>query len=121
MTDEELNRKCAERMGWHTGRLASKVVAYDVSKCAIIAGNDEGGESVYDPLHNDAQCFALVERFGLQIEAGDTCSIAEGGDWLVWRPNPNRWVRDGKPDGRNDLVADRDIKRAIVECVAGMK
>lgn len=112
MTDLEMVRACAEAMGWHTGKPASKVVAYPVNGCAIIAGNDRGGESVYDPLHDDAQCFALVKRFRISIK-----SAGEVGDpWCV-EPHIN-------PSGGyvTTCIDDApDLNHAICECVAAMQ
>lgn len=97
MSDLELNTLAAQAMGWHTGRPASKVVAYPVSECAIIAGNEQGGESVYDPLHDDAQAMALVKRFRKEFELGG-----------LLRHVFMEWAELG-PD---------DLNRAIVQCVA---
>ena len=104
LSDLELNRLCATAMGWHTGRPANKVVAYAVSKCAIISGNDKGGESVYDPLHDDAQCMQLVKKFPLDIECltGHIYRVTYG--------------PAGKPGSESS-----DLNRAIVECVARMQ
>ena len=72
MSDEELNRRCAWACGWYTGMQAIKIVAYQgVHDCAVIASNDQGGESVWDPLHDDAQAFGLLKRFGLQIDGNE--------------------------------------------------
>ena len=68
MDDIEITRKCAEAMGYRVGNLASKIVAFDVSPHAIIASNDSGGESVYDPLNNDAQAMALARKFPYEFE-----------------------------------------------------
>lgn len=110
MTDEQINRLCAEAMGWHTGRLASKVVAYAVNDCAIIAGNDSGGESVYDPLHDDAQAMALVKRFKLECY----CETEQDDLWIV-APSTVLLSHLGH-DAQNT-----DLNRAICECVANMQ
>jgi len=65
MTDLQITRLCARAMGWHTGEQAKKVVCFDVKDSAIIAGNDQGGESVYDPLNDDGQAMALFNKFKL--------------------------------------------------------
>jgi hypothetical protein len=103
MTDLEMTRLCAEAMGWHTGKLASKVVCYDVSKSAIIAGNDRGGESVWQPLHDDAQAMALVKKFHLCID------ICDGDDWMVTDPTK---------ESLGAFWRDENLNRAICLCVA---
>ena len=104
MTDLEITRHCAEAMGWHTGRLASKVVAYSVRDCAIIAGNDHGGESVYDPLHDDAQAMALVKKFKPMIDT------YFDGTWVV-----------GSGWHGAVQIENTDLNRAICECVAKLQ
>lgn len=103
MTDLELVKKCAEKMGYRVGSPAFKVVAFDVSPHAIIASNESGGESVYDPLNNDAQAMALVKKLELSIDAPQ-------GDG-VW----------GVTDYETGAYGDNEsLNRAIVRCVAGM-
>jgi hypothetical protein len=63
-----------------------------------------GQRIVYDPLHDDADCFALVRRFKLHQRWN---SIA--GKWLVEpydRPTDGGW--------------SPDLNRAVCECVANM-
>lgn len=107
MTDLEMTRLCALSMGWYTGKPANKVVAYEVSDSAIIAANDKGGESVYDPLHDDAQAMALVKKFSLDIEYR----------WTAKGPKP--YVR-GTVDGW-ETTGHFDLNRAICEVVAKMQ
>ncbi len=110
MTDSEINRLCAVAMGWHTGPLASKVVPYKVNDCAIIAGNDRGGESVYDPLHDDAQCFALVKKFRLRIAPMILCTS---------KGNSKTWMAEYCTDSAlYGYESGADLNRAICECVA---
>lgn len=103
MTDLEMTKLCAEAMGWHTRGPASKVVAYKVSDCAIVAGNDRGGESVYDPLRDDAQAMALVKKLDLSIQKTNT------GYWQVCG-----WHSGG-------YIFSDDLNRAIVECAAALQ
>lgn len=98
--DAILNRLCAKAMGWHTGKLAHRVVAYEVNECAIIAGNASGGESVYDPLHDDAQAMALVKKLGISVRQTDPD---------MW----DAWIPLEPADG-----TDASLNRAIVKCVA---
>lgn len=111
LTDLEITRLCAKAMGWHVGGLASKHVAFKVNNCAIIAGNDRGGESVYDPLHDDAQCFALVKRFRLNIEA------IEVDYWSVINEE------DATKHGHDvmKIGSDKSLNRAVCICVAQME
>ena len=107
MTDLEITRLCAEAMGFHAGSMASKVVAYKVSDCAIIAGNASGGESVYDPLHNDAQIAELIKHFWLCIQPPQFDDHAM---WHVWRhPKPNYTALHGR------------LNYAVCKCVAKMQ
>jgi len=63
MTDLEMIKKCAEKMG--------EDVVDDGESCRFYdSAGFEYGLS-YDPLTNDAQAFALVKHFGLWIEAND--------------------------------------------------
>ena len=113
MTDLEMTKRCAEKMGWKHYGLASKTVCYKVSKCAIIADNDKGGDQVYDPLHDDAQAMALVKKFSLIIEPTDVVDgIGSATDWWV-----QAWIND---EVRWKGVENKDLNRAIVECVAKM-
>lgn len=98
MDDLEINRRCAKKSGWHTGRKASEVVAFKVTKSAIIAGNDAGGESVYDPLHDDAQAMALVKRFH-----------------ITTLPTAMGWTAVCAFTGSRE---HQDLNHAICECVA---
>ena len=107
MDDREITRLCAQAMGWHVGKLASKVVAYKVNACAIIAGNAQGGESVYDPLHDDAQCMALVKRFGIGFDP------TRGEDFA------SAAIRD--EHGTMLIYCDPSLNRAICLCVANMQ
>ena len=59
MSDLEITRACAEAMG---GK-----VEHDLPRGNMSAGWIRLDGRVYDPLHDDAQCFALVERFGPSI------------------------------------------------------
>lgn len=105
MTDLEITKRCAAAMGWYVGKLACLVVAYPVSDCAIIAGNDKGGESVWDPLHNGGQTFALVERLGLNI--GQTTQGVK--------------VFTTPLKGGFHEADDKDLKRAICKCAAKLE
>ena len=85
MTDLEMVKLCAEKMG---------IEPY--SDGFIF---DEHGHEYY-PLTNDAQAFALVKRMGL--------SIKHIGEWAV----------SHHPDIVPYAVINKDLNRAIVECVS---
>lgn len=61
-----------------------------------------GENEIYWPLTNDAQCFALVKRFGLSW-------LQKDGACFVW-DDPNKEYK-GKS-------TSHDLNRAICECVA---
>lgn len=105
-----MTKLCAEAMGWHTGKRASKIVAYPVSECAIVAGNDRGGESVWDPLHDDDQAMSLAKRLKLRIEWYDQIDGRPAQWWRVDAPLPHDITR------RN-----ASLNRAICKCVAKMQ
>lgn len=71
--DLELTRLCAEKMGiavrleWHL-TTPPKAIGY--------AYQADGWHS-YDPLHDDAQCFALVKRFPGWCLHAMTCELAK--------------------------------------------
>jgi len=94
MTDLEMIKKCAEKMGYEFSDGSGTVC---VSKAGV--GN-------YDPLTNDAQAMALVKRFGLWIEANDD------GSKSIWVVTGDRVC------GQNERFISKDLNRAIVECVS---
>ena len=109
MTDIELTRLCAEAMG---------LTVIDNSTLRLADGEDKlvhvdrwkgtGLPFVYDPLHDKAQAFELVERLHLQIGKTLRTDGDPHGKWFVSRTD--------KVDGVNS-----DLSRAIVECVAKMQ
>jgi len=104
MTDLEMTKRCAEKMGMKPDGLATKSVAYKVSHCSILAINDRSGHTVYDPLHDDAQAMALVKRFNICIDQGrhDHCGASIRIMNTIYS------------------ATSPDLNRAIVECVAKM-
>ena len=92
MTDLELIKRCAEKMG------------LDVIQCPDFEGwwfNGRNDEE-YNPLTDDAQAMALVKRFRLDIASGSKSATL----WAVML-------------GANQCV-DHDLNRAIVRCVSVM-
>ena len=98
MTDLELIKKCAEKMG------------YEQTPESFEAENwyydgDEFKLFHYDPLHNDAQAMALVKKFSLHI---NRWSVEDGHDWEVSLPDENYYINN------------KNLNRAVCKCVAKM-
>ena len=91
MTDIDATRLCAGMMGMASTITHEKVV--------LLSANVVGRP--YDPLHDDAQAFALVKRLSL------TCIKTREGNWDV--------------QDRGLGCAYPDLNRAIVYCVAQMR
>ena len=94
MTDLELTKACAEKMG-----LPYRIWCEGQDHAAVLIDDSV----TYRPLSDDAQAMALVKRFKLDI---NQAHLAADAPW--WRINYGRVVG----------VSDRDLNRAIVECVA---
>jgi len=96
MTDLEMIKKCAEKMGvgvWSADGNEDR-------HYWRILNSRSGGNQPYYPLENDAQAMALVKKFNLHIgrwNTGWACEL------------DGKWVS-----------AQDDLNRAIVECVAGL-
>lgn len=104
MTDIELTRLCVKAMGmtlddspYNGGGQGN--TGFDMLGRAVI---DWHNNVTFDPLHDDAQCFALVKRF----------RIAIGNDDDAWYATP---------DYPHEEAESHDLNRAIVECVARMQ
>jgi len=96
MTDLEIVKKCAERMG---------VNLFISGATGQLVYLDAGETYEYDPLHDGAQAMALIQKYADQIRRD------EKGDWNI---------RINKTKDAPGAVAYRfpDLKRAICECVA---
>jgi hypothetical protein len=70
---------------------------------AVCRGREEVER--YDPISNDSQAMWLVKKLGLTV--GQT-ELRNDADWVV--------ISRG-----GDTCADKDLNRAIVECVAKMQ
>lgn len=103
MTDLEMIKRCAEKMGIKVfperRNEESEIVLWFYTHDAA---------DVYDPLHDDAQAMALVKKFRLCL---DSMEIPDEGDWYV-AYFQNRIVICS--------ATSSDLNRAIVECVARM-
>ena len=91
MTDLDLTKACAKKMGLHWIK--------EWRDCVLLG---DSMLSEYDPLHDDEQAMALVKRFNIGWDKEDDS------DWHVA-------LRIG-----SNLYASHnpDLNRAIVECVA---
>mgnify|MGYP001608140758 FL=1 len=106
MTDLELTRLCAEAMGYEDVHIAHG--------CMGTAYVKFGGRSIthmgeFRPLHDDAQMAALVKQCRLDVDA----PLNDGGYWSVRR-------RETRTNGDPFTSLDKDLNRAVVECVAKM-
>ena len=109
MTDLEMIKKCAEKMV--EAHVYRDVSFYDPDTPSIVYADGTGAD--YDPLHDDAQAMALVKKFSLIIEPTDVVDgIGSATDWWV-----QAWIND---EVRWKGVENKDLNRAIVECVAKM-
>lgn len=98
MTDLDKIKLCAEAMSLRV------IVDRDEIRLEGWLGGDF--EPTYDPLHDDAQCMALVKKFHLQLHF-----INPVRGWFVGPPGLDM------PLG----TSASDLNRAIVECVAKMR
>jgi len=107
MNDLDAIRKCALRMGFTVRDFTAKsAVCYDVTDSAIVASNEKGGDSIYDPLNDDAQAMALVKRFNLGI---------------YFDADEKKWGCYQFIDGAMGVdISSDDLNRAIVQCVANL-
>jgi hypothetical protein len=72
---------------------------------------DEGARFEYDPLHDDAQCMALVKKFELLCDPQYNTHI-----WKVWCATARTESLDYVPPTLNP-----NLNRAVVEYVATMQ
>ena len=100
MTDLEITRICAEAMGFKVG-----------DTIPIHRETASGSYPLYDPLHDDAQAMALVERFKLALE------YVTPSDYLN-PANTDRWIVKYKIFHTGNK---KDLNRAICECVVKMQ
>lgn len=102
MTDLEITRLCAEAMGYQDVHIATASMGTQYVKhtSRSISANTE-----FRPLHDDAQCMALVKKFDLNIDA----HAADGNSYVASTYKHEFWAE-------ND-----DLNRAICECVAKMQ
>ena len=103
MTDIEINKLCAEAMGWRKHKLS-----------AITMYNEESGASMpraaWNPLHDDAQAMTLYKKFPMNIQHA---ALSSADNWVVESIEISE-------DNFCAWVADKSLNRAICECVAKM-
>jgi len=102
MTDLEITRRCAEKMGFawcETGEDWDRLVR-GPKKMAVA--------NQYDPLHDDAQAMALLKKFHILLHCDlvNTSHVDEEWLWGV--------VSQDHTFGTESF----DLNRAICECVA---
>lgn len=99
MTDLEMTGLCADALGEHWQAMPDHYL--------IFRNTEKDGPHYirYDPLNDPAQAIELLERFCLSV------SGPYGSDpdrlWYVFKPMANA-----------ELVENKNLSRAIVECVA---
>ena len=98
MTDLEMIKRCAEKMNLYYGKEADQFTFDEWMQL-----------KEYDPLNDDAQAMALVKKFEL------ICDPQYGTEWRVWCHSARTKNMDYVPPAFN-----KDLNRAIVECVARM-
>ncbi len=92
MTDLEITRLCAEAMGCKWKETSDGIYVDSFTS--------------YDPIHDDAQCMALVKRFKLMLVPNGT----------LWEVGP-----ENGPLGRQQDANNPDLNRAVCLCIAKMQ
>ena len=90
MNDLALTKKCAEKMGLHVAEGTGKTVW---THAQWPDPDDSLGIDLYDPLHDDAQCMAMVKKFPRECIDAMNC---------------------------HQSFLGTDLNRAICECVAAL-
>lgn len=97
MTDLEMVRKCAERMGFAWSESWAQIIEVAENTDKMIAH-----PILYNPLIDDKQAMALVKKFDLKLQK---VSEHQCRTWMV----------------NDDLETSHfDLNRAICECVANL-
>lgn len=106
LTDLEITKACAEAIG---------LAGYSPNGGALSKGSYAAGTiMVYDPLHDRAQAFELVERFDLVTEPDGSCPECD-----YWAAT---WINRSRTKGQRTVAVRKEItlQRAICLCVAKM-
>ena len=112
MTDLEITKLCAEAMGVKIMEPLAIQQAFGLTEVFVL---EDFPEVVYDPLHDDAQAMALVKKLDLNI-------IKLDDEWWVHEsPHICDYIATAEQHDVTDWGAyDKDLNRAICECVAKM-
>ena len=113
MTDLDITRLCAEAMGYGITKLPASEPAVRVFEMCDGLVDLDANEFAFDPLYNDAQCFALVKKFEISI----------AWSWVSQVGCMARAEAEHDEDKRHDNISCRykNLNRAICECVARMQ
>lgn len=103
MTDLEMNRLCAEAMGWRAEPTNNGYLLKEASG-EFLGGIGTWFVKGYDPLHDDAQAMALVKRFNIDTSHCENAHTGNPDGWIVFLAG--------------ESAESQDLNRAIVECVA---
>ena len=110
MTDLEITKLCAEAMGVEAHLVENSGLFIFTRGFGSVALAEK-----YDPLHDDAQAMALVKKLDLNI-------IKLDDEWWVHEsPHICDYIATAEQHDVTDWGAyDKDLNRAICECVAKM-
>ena len=106
MTDIELVKRCAERMGIEVHLIAEPEFHYADCPYYEIPELSEAPNEKYDPLHDDAQAMQLVKKFGIQLTQNKRD--------LYWKAVVHVGIGCFVEGGHSYL------NRAIVTCIANL-
>lgn len=105
MTDLELTKVCADRMGITVQLISKPEFSYAEHPYYCIPTLSDAPNPIYDPLHNDVQAMAMVKRLKL--------SVGFNGGWVCMAADERGMIISG-------AFHHETINRAIVECVASL-
>ncbi len=98
MNDLEITQACARAMGYGEWDAEREMFGLPFDN-----GSPMKSWMSYDPLHDDAQCFALVKQFELRLQEPESQGDRR---WRVTAWNPKT------------VAQDTNLNRAICEVVA---
>lgn len=105
MTDLELTKLCAEAMGYAVLVGLGGMRIYRNGKVEEVSGNIVAH---FDPLHDDAQCLALVKKFHIEISWNEDGVCTTN----IFTAEPGRYIA---------YPVSTDLNRAVCLCVARMQ
>ena len=108
LSDLAITQACARALGYREYVNPDKRAPLPVAPCILVLKMDENAtRELYDPLTDDAQCMALVKRFGIGFDP------TRGEDFA------SAAIRD--EHGTMLIFCDPSLNRAICLCVAHMQ